>query len=484
MYQDVPRHRVTEQIRRQDLVHFASLLTVERMAQAAAATGLAIIQSPLSLPYLVWLALGLALSPRANFSHILTAILQALEDHVSFPSTPMGQARRGSQRKRHPCSSRSKHHPRKSDPTTPPSEEAFVQARQRVPLVFWQNLMIILADAFQQQHQEQLSFKQFRLLAMDGTRMSLPHWKRLAQYYGRARNQRAYSYPQARLVMMQFPFTRFPYRYELATLRDSELRVGQRLLPSLQPNDLLLLDTGFWSFSFFADVAERGAFFAIRLRADIKNLKTLLRYDDHEKLARLTYSGRTKKFLQVGSLDVRLLTYRIPGFRKQTMVTNQLDRQALSYDDWTCLGRLDDQQRLVQGLYSRRWEIETTFRELKVTQSMAGHLRSRTPASLQFEIAGHLLLYALTRWLMTNAAVQKQIHPLQLSFKHCLELLFQMRERLLLAPTAWHPVLLQRLLERMTSLLVIPRPGRRFLRRKRSSNHRKKICRTMSKLQA
>ena len=115
---------------------------------------------------------------------------------------------------------------------------------------------------------------------------------------------------------------------------------------------------------------------------------------------------------------------------------------------------------------------------------MAGHLRSRTPASLQFEIAGHILLYALTRWLMTNAAVQKHLDPLQLSFKHCLELLLQMRERLLLAPPAWQAVLLQRLLERMTSLLVTPRPGRRFLRRKRSSNHRKKKCHNKSKKEA
>ena len=448
---------------------------MERIAQAAAATGLAIIKSPLSLPYLVWLALGLALAPSANFSHILTAILQALEDHASFPSTPVGKARRGSQRTRqkHSAGKRSKHSPKKNDPTTMPSEEAFVQARQRVPMIFWQNLMVILADAFHQEHQERLRFKQFRVLAMDGTRMSLPHWKRLAQHYGRARNQRAYSYPQARLVMLQFPFTRFPYRYELATLRDSELRVGQRLLPALQPNDLLLLDAGFWSFSFFSDVADRGAFFAIRLRADIKNLKTLQRWDDHEKLARLTYSGRDKKLKLMGSMEVRLLTYRIPGFRSQTIVTNQLDRQAMSYDDWTCLGRLDDQQRLVQGLYSRRWEVETTFRELKVTQQMAGHLRSRTPASLQFEIAGHVLLYALTRWLMTNAAVQKYLDPLQLSFKHCLTLLLDMRERLLLATPAWQAVLLQRLLERMTDLLVTPRPCRRFPRRKRSSNHRK-----------
>ena len=34
------------------------------------------------------------------------------------------------------------------------------------------------------------------------------------------------------------------------------------------------------------------------------------------------------------------------------------------------------------GLYHRRWEIETTFRELKVEQGMEGHLRGRTPEAI------------------------------------------------------------------------------------------------------
>lgn len=226
--------------------------------------------------------------------------------------------------------------------------------------------------------------------------------------------------------------------------------------------------------SLFAEVAQKQAYFAIRLRADIKNYKTIQRYDQREKRVRLSYSGTDKTLKQLGSLDLRLLTYRIPGFRQQTIVTNQLDREAISYQDWTRLGELDEQGRLLQGLYSRRWEIETTFRELKVTQQMAGAIRSRTPGSLHFEMAGHVLLYALTRWLMTNAAVRQQLHPLQLSFKHCLEQLLDMRSKLLTAPDDWQPILITRLLECMTEQLVTIRPCRQFPRRKRSTNHRKK----------
>src|SRR5262249_40429063 len=117
------------------------------------------------------------------------------------------------------------------------------------------------------------------------------------------------------------------------------------------------------------------------------------------------------------SIELRLLTYKIPGFRAQTIVTNQLDVDRLTYEDWTRLSwQCDGEERLLPGLYSRRWEIETTFRELKVTQGMEEGLRSRTPASLQFEVAGHIVLYLLVRWLMTEAAVQHGIEPLRLSF--------------------------------------------------------------------
>jgi hypothetical protein len=49
-------------------------------------------------------------------------------------------------------------------------------------------------------------------------------------------------------------------------------------------------------------------------------------------------------------------------------------------------------------LYHRRWEIETTtFRELKRVQQMHGQLRGRTPQTIEFEVAGHVLLHLLVR---------------------------------------------------------------------------------------
>src|SRR5205823_5877232 len=118
------------------------------------------------------------------------------------------------------------------------------------------------------------------------------------------------------------------------------------------------------------------------------------------------------------------------------------------------------------GLYHRRWEIETTFAELKVTQGMAGSFRSRTTEGIAFEVAGHLLLDTLIRLLMTEAAVRSGTEPLRLSFKGALEEVKDMKESLLRASRRHSErVLRPRLLELIGSHAVAYRPNRHSPRR-------------------
>ena len=43
---------------------------------------------------------------------------------------------------------------------------------------------------------------------------------------------------------------------------------------------------------------------------------------------------------------------------------------------------------------------------LKVDQGLDRHLRSHTPASIEYEVAGHVVLYLLIRWLIVEAATK------------------------------------------------------------------------------
>ena len=165
-------------------------------------------------------------------------------------------------------------------------------------------------------------------------------------------------------------------------------------------------------------------------------------------------------------MKLRVIDYQIPGFRKSAVVTNVLDPQKISRDDWVRIIREKEPARNLQpGLYHRRWEIETTFKEMKVAMKMKEGLRSRTPEGIQYEIAGHVLLYLLVRWTIVEAAQEHGQSPLALSFTDALEEILDMAQTLLTAtPQRIRTVLLPRLLGRIASHIVPLRPGRHFPR--------------------
>ena len=80
----------------------------------------------------------------------------------------------------------------------------------------------------------------------------------------------------------------------------------------------------------------------------------------------------------------------------------------------------EEGEALSRGAYRWRWEIETSYRELKVEQKLEGGLRCRTREGIEYEVAGHVLHYLLVRWLLVEAAASAGISPLRLSFKEAL----------------------------------------------------------------
>jgi hypothetical protein len=273
----------------------------------------------------------------------------------------------------------------------------------------------------------------------------------------------------------------------VGSIDQGERTLAAELLEFLYDDDLVLLDRGFWSYGLFHQIRNRRAFFAIRLSNQIK-LRRVKRLGNGDRLVRWKMptgprwrnSGLDKEIL------LRLVEYKIPGFRPSGIVTNVLSPQEVSRQDWIRLASDTEPgaERLGVGLYHRRWEIETTFKELKVTQGMEGSLRGRTPEAIRYEIAGHVLLYLLIRWLIVEAAVEHGIEdPLRLSFKESLEELKDMRQSLLTAtPQRVAEVLLPRLLERIAEHLVPLRPGRHYPRPKDSyARHRKRKNRKQRK---
>ena len=469
MFIDEHKGTVWAEVRQQDIRVFARWLTPSIFLMAAVRVGLKeyrCFKNPLCLFNLVWLGITAALHTQLNFGQVLTRTLQLLEDHECFPRS---QASKKSRKSAGGAKQRKKHDPRTDRDTV--TEEAFCQARKQMPVDFWFALLSLLVEQFEAEHSDLMRVHGFRLLAMDGTRLDLFDSPKNRAHFGTARNGRGDHGPQARMTLLQFPLVRLPCRYELAPVSVGEVTMAGNLLDSaLRKEDLVLLDAGFWSYGLLWKIQQKQAYFAIRLKSGL-NWQTVKQLDKQmqDTLMKWTPKDSRRKWRDLPrSIELRVIRYEVPGFRGTAIVTNVLDPQRLSRQDWVRLTtEADAKRRLLPGLYHRRLEIETTYRELKVEQGME-KLRSRTPESVGFEVAGHMLLYLLVRWTIVEAAIKHSVDPLELSFLAARKEIIGMQQALLCAKPKWaEQVLLPRLLDRIAQHRVPPRPGRHYARKKK-----------------
>jgi transposase len=465
MFTDELRKSVWEDIRQRELATFASILTPQVLRLAAERAEVRIGRGVLNTLTLLWLALSSALHPGLNFCRVLHLTMKLLADMGELPQrrrmvrTGHRGGRRGGKRGKRRLGRRSRHDPRTSDPTAL-SEEAFVQARRLLPQRYWVALILLLGEIFEQRHGELVRFNGFGLLALDGTCITLPR-QELGKHFGYARNRKGRrAVPQARLVMLQLPLVRLPWRYELTPKTQGESTVAARLLKELRRDDLVLMDRGFFHFNLFQQIEQSGACFAIR-RIKRLRLRTIKSLGHKDQL--VTWKPAARRW-GGASMKLRMIGYQIKGFRASWIVTNVLDPRRISRQEF--VGLADSQawqSEQEAGLYHRRWEIETTFRELKRVQQMH-KLRGRTPATIEFEVAGHVLLYLLVRWLMVEAAKRAGKPVLRLSFTEALAEVHRTAGALPICPRRRWPNLLRRMLDRIASHQVPWRPGRHYPR--------------------
>lgn len=475
MFKDEQRKQVFDQLRERDLRVFSDLLQLEVLLEAAKRSGVRVWTCPLNFFNLVWLGIAAAWRKEDSFATILSGTLKLLQDQEHFAHSDFGRKLDRQKRKRcwgkNKCK-KNKHNPHGQDPTQV-TEEAFAKARQRMPLDFWVALILVLVERFEAEHAARMCFRGFRLLAIDGTRLTLPDEKALRDYYGTANNANGQHTAQARLVLLQSPLTRLPIAYQLQPVHVGEITMARQLSGYLRANDLVLLDAGYCSYGLLWDIQHRQAFFCIRQQRRM-NLHTLERLDGRrDRLVRWTPKDTRHAWAHEGlpkSIDLRLIEYRVPGYRTIKLLTNVLSPGKLSYADFTRLTTMPGVgDKLRPGLYHLRWQIETSYAEIKVDMGMDGGLRSKKPAGIAYEVAGHVVLYLLVRWLIMEAAVAHGLDPLRISFSHALCELREMWATIVVSSPQWVArKLLPRLLERIASKLVPRRPGRSYPRKKKA----------------
>lgn len=335
------------------------------------------------------------------------------------------------------------------------TSSATTQARRRVGADPLKWLFERSAQQWIAQDQDHFLFHGLNLLAMDGTTLRLADSEANRAHFGAQiyANNKVASYPQTRGVTLMMVATQLICDARFGPYSTSELTYAHELLASVPDDSLTIIDRGFLSGQLLCNLvgAGRNRHFLIPSKSNTK--WTAIEGPDHDALVEMKVSHHARKLDPSLPETWRARALRVTDGKGKVsyLLTSLTDRQAFKAD-------------ALIACYSRRWRIETSYRELK--HSMLGSaltLRSMTVDGTEQEIWGAMIAYNLIRIEIAKAALEAKCEPTEISFT--LALLTIQNELLMIGPATAQgnlPGILKRLRERLVLDLKAQRPGRKF----------------------
>lgn len=291
---------------------------------------------------------------------------------------------------------------------SPPSKSAIFQARSRLGFEPVRDLFtrVVVPLAGPQTPGSWLAGR--RLVAIDGTVLDLADTPGNADFFGRPPSSRGEhaAFPQARLVALAECGTHAILDAEIGPCVISEIALSRDLVDRLKPGTLVMADRGFYGFTLWQQAAATGADLLWRVKTNLRprHLETL---EDGSWLAQIIPTSGTDR-TKTPPLKVRVIDYTIEDGRE-----NPDSYRLLT----TILDPSDAPAEELAAVYSQRWEIESTFDELKTHQrGPRAVLRSKSPDLVQQEIWGHLCCHYAVRTLMADTAAHAGRDPDRVSF--------------------------------------------------------------------
>lgn len=242
--------------------------------------------------------------------------------------------------------------------------------------------------------------------AIDGTSMFVPNSAANEATFGRqtGRPDAASGYPMLRLLTVVACGTRTIIDAVFGPYTIGETTYAPTLLGCLRPGMLLLADRNFAVTTLIEQISIADAHLLIRCK-DARVLPPIKRLADQTWLARM------------GSVTVRVIDARI---------TVRLGAAVTRCGHYRLVTTLTDEKRYpaeeIVALYHHRWEVETSYRELKSTILDGRVLRAGNPAGITQEVYALLITYqALRTAIADTTLVRPDIAADRLSFTVALQ---------------------------------------------------------------
>jgi hypothetical protein len=300
------------------------------------------------------------------------------------------------------------------------SFQAVCAARMRLPLQLFHRLLEQSVSPGEGEF-----FKGLKVYIADGLGFQTPDNAELSGKFSKPSNQRGTSagYPAGKMLALLECGAGYIRRAVVLPWNRHEFTCLKRLFKSMAAGSLLVGDRGLASCAHLLLLTRQGLHGCFQLPRDKVFSKSLGRSNRSAKLLKRlgkqdlllewivgrkpNWLGRIQwKQLQGQKLQVRQIAFRIvrKGFRTRWawLATTLLDPV------------LYPAEELVE-LYSRRWQIEVDFRDLKRTLGLH-RISAKTVPGVQKEVMAYILLYNLIRRVMNQAATAQGVPADRISF--------------------------------------------------------------------
>lgn len=190
----------------------------------------------------------------------------------------------------------------------------------------------------------------------------------------------------------------------------SEHALFRQLLDTLSPDDVVLADRYYCSYWLIAELLSRGV--------DVVFGQHGVRKTDFRKGKRLGARDHIVEWKKPSACPKWMEKEDYKNFPESLRIRES--KAAGKVLVTTILSATDVSKSELSGLYKQRWHVELDFRNIKTTLGMET-LSCMTSQMNEKEMWVYLLSYNLIRLLMCQAALQMDICPRQISFKHTLQ---------------------------------------------------------------
>ena len=337
------------------------------------------------------------------------------------------------------------------------TDSAVTQARQRLgeePLAW---LFSTSARHWHAQDAQATDFHGLQLLAMDGTSLKLADSAENRAHFDSphfAKGALA-SYPHARVVTLSVLRTQLVLAADFGAYSQGEMAFALKLLDTVPDYSLTVFDRGFLAAELLHALCTKGKERHFLVPAKSNTRWRLVSGDEHDGIVEMNVSAAARKRDPTlpKQWQARAIATTGPTGKPGYFLTSLTDRRRFTAE-------------ALRKCYRERWQIETSYREIKQTMmGMALSLRSHSVAATRQEIWGILIAYNLVRLEMARTAHQAKCAPNDVSFVFALGV-FQLEMMHAASERAQGniPRTIRRMRERMILELNVYRPGRKYER--------------------